>query len=342
MADFDNIERVRSAPHHDASAGRVVYAPVKSMFILSAYVLTAVGLVYYLRIDTFLLFLAKIAAVLLLGHSVGMHRRLIHRSFDCPLWLERFLVYMGVLAGLGGPFTMIRTHDFRDWAQRQPDCHPYFAHRRPPLVDAIWQMHCEVRLESPPDFVIEPEVAEDPFYRFIERQWILVHLPWALAFLALGGWGWAIWGVATQVAATVTGHWLIGYFAHQPHGEHGPAHYEVRGAGVQGRNVPLTGLITMGEGWHNNHHAFPGSARLGLFPGQSDPGYRFIKALEALGLAWDIRLPQHLPVRKPLSWRAMASEPGMRPDQTPCPVLIRIARIWGLQSRLPTGGSRHP
>ncbi|HVZ29985.1 MAG TPA: acyl-CoA desaturase, partial [Asticcacaulis sp.] len=311
---------------------RVVYAPVKSLFILAAYALTAIGVICYLQLDTVLLFLAKTGAVLLLGHSVGMHRRLIHKSFACPLWLERFLVYMGVLAGLGGPFTMIRTHDFRDWAQRQTDCHPYFAHRRKPLIDAAWQMHCEVRLASPPELVIEPEVARDPFYRFIERHWITVHLPWALLFFAIGGWGWVLWGVGAQIAATATGHWLVGYIAHQPHGDAGPAHYEVRGAGVQGRNVPLTGLITMGEGWHNNHHAFPGSARLGLFPGQSDPGYRFIKALEALGLAWHIRLPQHLQERRPLWWRAVRPEPVMRADQPPCPALIWIARRCGFRT----------
>ncbi len=332
MSHFDNIERVHATSFSNARAGRVVYAPVKSVFILSAYALTAIGVFYYLRVDAVALFLVKTAAVLLLGHSVGMHRRLIHKSFECPLWLERVLVYMGVLAGLGGPLTMIRTHDFRDWAQRQPDCHPYFAHRRPPLIDAVWQMHCEVRLQSPPDLVIEPEVADDPFYRFIERHWILAHLPWALVFFAIGGWAWAIWGVAAQITATASGHWLIGYFAHQPHGEDGPSHYEVRGAGVQGRNVPLTGLITMGEGWHNNHHAFPGSARLGLFPGQSDPGYRFIKALEALGLAWNIRLPQHLPARKPLQWHSARTEPVMRPDQPPCPALVWLSRASGLKA----------
>jgi len=56
----------------------------------------------------------------------------------------------------------------------------------------------------------------------------------------------------------------------------------------------------MGESWHNNHHAFPGSARIGLFPGQSDWGYDFIRLLERLGLAWDIVLPDMLPQRPQL------------------------------------------
>ena len=54
----------------------------------------------------------------------------------------------------------------------------------------------------------------------------------------------------------------------------------------------------MGEAWHNNHHAFPESARLGLYPGQSDPGFVFLKALERVGLAWDIKTPETLATRK--------------------------------------------
>ena len=320
---FENIARV-DGQGADAVGGRVVYAPVKSLFLLSMYAATIYGMVHYLRWDTVLLFAVKTVAVLLLGHSVGMHRRLIHKSFACPLWVERSLVYVGVLVGLGGPFAMIRTHDFRDWAQRQDRCHDYFAHRRPAPVDAFWQMHCEVRLERPPVLTIESEVANDPFYRLIDRHWIAVHLPWVVVFYLLGGWAWVIWGVCAQVATTVTGHWLIGFFAHQAHDDD----WQVRGAGVQGRNVPLVGWLTMGEGWHNNHHAFPGSARMGLYAGQSDPGYRFVKMLQALGLAWDIRLARDLAHRPQLQWTSGA-QPHFRPDLRLCPSLSWIGRRIG-------------
>ena len=102
-------------------------------------------------------------------------------------------------------------------------------------------------------------------------------------------------------------------------------------AGVQGRNVHLTGLITMGEGWHNNHHAFPGSARIGLYKGQSDPGYRFIKALEALGLAWDIRVAKDLPHRPQLQWTE-GTQPHFKPDVKLCPSLLWIGRQTHLRS----------
>ena len=90
------------------------------------------------------------------------------------------------------------------------------------------------------------------------------------------------------------GHWLVGHLAHRT----GPQSWHVRGAGVQAHDVPWAGLITMGEAWHNNHHAYPGSAKIGLKPGQSDWGYRFILGLERLGLAWDVCLPQDMASRE--------------------------------------------
>jgi stearoyl-CoA desaturase (delta-9 desaturase) len=77
-------------------------------------------------------------------------------------------------------------------------------------------------------------------------------------------------------------------------------HYEVSGAAVQGRNIRFTSLLTMGESWHNNHHAFPGSARLGLFAGEWDPGWWVLMVLRRLGLVWSVRLPAAMPARAEL------------------------------------------
>jgi sn-1 stearoyl-lipid 9-desaturase len=96
-----------------------------------------------------------------------------------------------------------------------------------------------------------------------------------------------------RVSVSVTGHWLIGHFAHRK----GSQSWIIEGAAAQGYNVGLAGLISMGEAWHNNHHAFPGSAKMGLFPGQIDLGWRLIKALEALGLATRVKIPDDLPIR---------------------------------------------
>lgn len=246
--------------------------------------------------SAFAIFTMLTGASLLLGHSVGFHRRLIHRSFECPLWLERTLVWIGTSVGMGGPLWMIRTHDMRDWAQRQADCHDYLAHRRPMLVDAWWQIHCRLELARPPIFDLG-RVGQDRFYRFIEASWMAQQIPIAVLLFFGGGWAWVIWGVCVRVSMSVTGHWFVGHLAHR----RGPQSWLVKEAGVQAHDVPWAAIPTMGEAWHNNHHAFPGSARIGLYPGQSDWGYAFILMLERMGVAWDITLPEHLPHRAALT-----------------------------------------
>ena len=140
---------------------------------------------------------------------------------------------------------------------------------------------------------MERRVAEDRFYRFIERTWMAQQLPWAVLFFALGGMPWLVWGIAVRVAASVTGHWLVGYFAHNQ----GPRSWHIEGAGVQGYNVPYCGLVTMGEAWHNNHHAFPGSARLGLCAGRDRSWLVGAGGAGALGLVWNVKTPEMLPHR---------------------------------------------
>lgn len=285
--------RMREHNQTDAIHGSVGWAPVKSLWIGTMTLVALVAGPLTVTLDAFALFLVTTATTVCLGHSLGMHRRLIHRSFDCPLWLERLLVYLGTLVGMAGPFGMIRQHDIRDWAQRKPHCHPYLAHRSTMARDAAWQLHCELRLDHPPVLEIEQRVAEDRFYRFIERTWMAQQLPWAVLFYVLGGWTWVVWGIAVRVAASVTGHWLVGYFAHN----RGPRSWHLQGAGVQGYNVRYCSLLTMGEGWHNNHHAFPASARLGLKPGELDPGWWVLLALEQTGLVSNLKTPETLPHR---------------------------------------------
>jgi stearoyl-CoA desaturase (delta-9 desaturase) len=239
--------------------------------------------------DAVLVFLFLTGSSLLLGHSVGFHRRLIHRSFGCPLWLERFLVWVGTCVGMSGPFWMIKTHDLRDWAQRNQHCHDYLAHRGGMLRDYFWQVHSRLVLKHPPRFDLG-RIGRDPFYQFLERTWMLQQLPLAAVFFGLGGWSWVVWGVCVRVTASVTGHWFVGHLAHT----RGPQKWQVVDAGVQAHDVPWAAIPTMGEAWHNNHHAYPGSARMGLYPGQSDWGFGFISLLARMGLAWDIILPEHL------------------------------------------------
>lgn len=289
------VHTVVETPDCSAAEGRVRWDPIHSLWNGSMMAATLVLGPLFFTWSALTVFLILTGLFLLLGHSVGFHRRLIHGSFKSPRWLDYILMWFGTAVGMSGPFWMIRAHDLRDWAQRQRHCHPYLRHGRSMLIDAVWQLHGRLELANPPAFDLG-ETGRDPFYRFLERTWMLQQLPIAALLYLLGGWPWVVWGVCARVFASVAGHWFIGHLAHN----RGPQTWLVSGAGVQAHDVPWAAIPTMGEAWHNNHHAYPGSARIGLNPGQSDWGFRFIQGLERLGLAWDVRTPENLPHRPSL------------------------------------------
>jgi sn-1 stearoyl-lipid 9-desaturase len=321
MDTTTSVPRIHAERDSCPVKGQVRWAPVKSVWIST---MTGIALLFgpsTLTWQTAALFITLCGFTLCLGHSLGMHRRFVHNSYECPLWLEYALVYLGTLVGMAGPLGMLRTHDLRDWAQRQPQCHDYFAHRRPLWQDYAWQLHADIDLAHPPAFVPEDRVANSRFYQWLERTWMLQQLPVALGLFAVGGWAWVVWGVCARVAVCVTGHWLVGHFAHRT----GHQDYLVHGAGVQGYNVGLGGfiglggLITMGECWHNNHHAFPGSAHLGLHAGQLDPGWWVLQVLKRMGLVWQVQEPHDLPLRPQVQRCSFTAQPT--PDPTPNPAL---------------------
>jgi fatty-acid desaturase len=231
---------------------------------------------------------------LCLGHTLGMHRLLIHRSYDCPRWLEHTFVYLGVLVGIAGPFRIVYMHDIRDWSQRHPRCHAFFIHTHGWWRDFIEQQHCDVALAHPPRFVLEERISGDGFYRWLQRTWLLQQIPLALALYALGGISWVAWGSGVRLFFSINGHWLVGYLAHN----HGGRTWHIEHAAVQGYNVRGFSLLTMGENWHNNHHAYPESARLGLRAGEWDLGWLVLRVLRKLGLVWNLQTPETLPARK--------------------------------------------
>jgi stearoyl-CoA desaturase (delta-9 desaturase) len=290
--------------------GKVVWDATRSVWntgmLLGALVLGPI----YFTWDAPIIFLATSAVTLCAGHSVGFHRRLIHRSFDCPKWVERTLVWFGTAVGIGGPLWTIRLHDSRDWAQRQPNCHAFLRHGNPLWLDGLLYLNFSLKLKNPPGFDPGPGIADDRFYQFIDRTWMLQQAPIALGLFLLGGWPWLIWGVCARVAACSTMHWFISYFAHT----RGPHDWIVDGAVIQAHNVPLMAIPTMGESWHSNHHAFPSSARHGLYPGQIDLGWHFVQLLQMMGLAWNVKLPTNLPPRpgiSPVTDRALSiAAPG--------------------------------
>lgn len=322
MDTNNDTPRIKDLPGTNAHEGVVLWSPAKSFWYLGHLGVALVGGFLTFSLQACAVFIAFTALSLCLGHSLGMHRRLIHNSYDCPKWLEYLFVHLGVLVGMAGPFGMIRQHDMRDWAQRKAQCHAYLRHGAGFWKDAWWQLNCDIKLRHPPRFVAEDRIKHDALYHFMERTWMLQQLPWALLLFCCGGIAWVIWGISARVAVSVTGHWLIGYFAHN----RGERDWHVEGASVQGHNVKFAGLITMGESWHNNHHAYPGSALLGIYKGQSDPGWWVLNRLMNLGLVWDVKLPADLPHRPELqSLSNKGLEDGLLKTPRSCPLLRMLS-----------------
>jgi sn-1 stearoyl-lipid 9-desaturase len=270
-------------------------------FLLGAIVLGPL----YFSWSALIAFILISAVTLCVGHSVGFHRRLIHRSFDCSKWLERTMVYLGTLVGMGGPIWTIGLHDMRDWAQREANCHWFLRHGKPMWTEGFYYLNFKLKLAHPPGFDPGAEITGDRFYQFLQKTWMLHQIPIALILYLIGGIPLVVWGVIVRVAACTTMHWFISYFAHT----RGPQDWQLVGAALQAHNVPIMAIPTMGESWHCNHHAFPSSACHGLYPGQIDIGFSFIQLLERLGLAWNVKLPSNLPPRPgiaPLTERAMS------------------------------------
>lgn len=293
MRDRCEVNWISSDEGADAITGDVRWDPGHSLWNGGMLIVAMVAGPGTFSLPAFAIFIVTTGTAVLLGHSVGFHRLLIHRSFETTSAMERVLIWAGTVAGMSGPLWIVRTHDLRDWAQRQPSCHPYLSHGKPMLHDAWWQLHCRLALKCPPRFDLS-SIEARPFIVFLERSWMAQQLPMALVLFAIGGWGFVVWGVCARVAITVHGHWFVGYLAHN----RGSQSWLVKDAGVQAFDVPWAAIPTMGEAWHNNHHAYPGSARIGLHNGQSDWGYAFIRALEKVGYAWNICLPDEMPERQ--------------------------------------------
>jgi len=283
-----STDRVRVLPKTDDQKGEIQWNPQKSLFYFG---MTLMGMlaIPHANPKEWLIFSLLTGVTILAGHSVGMHRLLIHKSFKTTKWLEYLLVYLGVLVGMAGPFGMIRLHDARDWHQRQLQCPAYPSHAVGFWQDAWWQLHCTFHLANPPEFTLEDSVANSRFYKWIERTWMMQQIPLGVILYLLGGWSLVGIGIGFRIFVSLTGHWAVGHFAHK----RGTQRWVIDKLPVQGYNLPYLSWITFGENWHGNHHAFPESALLGVEKNQCDPGFRFIQVLEKLKLVWDVNLPEH-------------------------------------------------
>lgn len=280
-------------PHQHAIAvpsqpGEVRFNPKRAAWLWGMLLTWLIGAWWATTPGAIALFVVTSVITLCLGHSVGLHRGAIHRSYHTSKPLERALIYLATLAGMGGPLSMLKMHQLRDYWQCQLRAPEYYSYDHGPLQDFIWYLHCDhhpVEGEQV-EVWLDPALTSDKFYQWLDRHWMAQQLPWAALCFVVGGAPWVIWGVCARVAVSLLGHWLVNYMAHN----HGAHDWQIDGVGEQGRNNALFGALSMGEGWHNNHHAWPQSARLGHEPWQLDPGFMCIRVMARLKLVWSVKV----------------------------------------------------
>ena len=254
----------------------------KTLKNLSCLMIGLGGVIYYRDLSS-LIVLGLVAYLTMYVGVVAYHRLLIHKSFKCPKIVEYTLIFVANFSGMGGPISLVEFHELRDWAQRKPECHAFFAHRYSVLRDGFQQMFCRIDLVNPPEFKIEVSA----FYRHMEKYWWLYQIPLGLILYYFGGWAWVSTGVFLKLFTVQCGHWLVAYYLHN----YGEQPRMMKNAGVQGYNIPILAFLTFGESYHNNHHSCPEAAHVGFDKGQIDPAWWLILGLKKLKLAHHITTP---------------------------------------------------
>ncbi len=218
-----------------------------------------------------------------LGISMGYHRLHTHRGFKTYKPFEYFLALCGALTLEGGPILWVAMHRLHHQHSDQPqDPHT-------PRVSGFWA-HIGWVLFGDSNHNdtarmgrYAPDLAKDPFYRWLTSwHWVPLTIL-GFVLLAIGGWSLVNWAIFLRVVFGLHATWLINSATHM----WGSRRFATKD---DSKNTWWAALITFGEGWHNNHHAHPTSARHGLAWYEFDPTWLSLKLLRAIGLVWDVKV----------------------------------------------------
>ncbi len=234
-----------------------------------------------------------------LGITAGWHRYFSHRGFETSAPVKAVLAILGSMA-MQGPLTQWVTDHRKHHAlsDKEGDPHSPHAGREPGVYSAArGLLHAHVGwlfvtkgMERGPEYA--RDLYEDRLVRWIDRLYVL----WVALTLGIPfGIGYAVGGLAMGLEAMVWGGLVrIFVFQHVTFSINSICHMfgkQAYRARDESRNVWCLAPFSFGESWHNNHHAFPASARHGLDRHQLDLAYLTIRGLERLGLVWDVRRP---------------------------------------------------
>ncbi|MDS3860031.1 fatty acid desaturase [Thermosynechococcaceae cyanobacterium BACA0444] len=220
-----------------------------------------------------------------IGICLGYHRLLSHRSFKVPRWLEYPIAVIGALALQGGPIFWVAGHRLHHAHTEDVELDPYSAQR------GFWWSHI-LWLFCPNPAVFDydqyqkyaPDLVKQPFYRWLNRNFLWLQLPLGILLYLMGGWSWVIYGMFVRAVLLWHSTWFINSVTHV-------WGYRTFHVADNSRNLWWAAILTYGEGWHNNHHAFPKVAKAGWRWWEIDVTWWVIAALEKLGLATHVIMP---------------------------------------------------
>ncbi len=219
------------------------------------------------------------------GICLGYHRLLSHRSFQVPRWLEYSIAVLGALAVQGGPIFWVSGHRLHHAHTEDLDLDPYSAKR------GFWWSHMLWIFYPHPEFFdyeqyqkFAPDLARQGFYRWLDRYFLLLQIPLGLLLYAVGGWSFVIYGIFLRVVLLSHSTWFINSVTHL----WGYRTFEVED---NSRNLWWAAIFTYGEGWHNNHHAYPHVAKAGWQWWEIDMTWWVIWLLKSVGLAHHVTMP---------------------------------------------------
>lgn len=218
-----------------------------------------------------------------LGVGIGYHRLLTHRGFKTPKWFEYILTICGMLALEGGAINWVVTHRIHHAFTEQPgDPHSprhgrWWSHIGW-ILRGTAQQHSDKTMRR-----YAPDLMSDPIHLFLNRIYFVPLIICGIALLALGGLPYLMWGVFFRVTFALHSTWLVNSATHL----WGSRRFETADDST---NSWWVALLTFGEGWHNNHHAYARAAKHGLAWYELDMNWVTIRALSFLRLATSIHV----------------------------------------------------
>jgi stearoyl-CoA desaturase (delta-9 desaturase) len=209
------------------------------------------------------------------------HRYFSHRTFKTSRAAQLVFAVVGASAAQRGPLWWAAHHrKHHRHSDTEHDVHS-------PSEHGFWWSHMGW-ITAPGNFPTDMHEVRDlaryPELRFLDRFDVLVPTLLAVTLFVLGGWQMLVWGFFISTVVLFHCTCFINSLAHKI----GTQRYDT---GDQSRNSLVLALITFGEGWHNNHHKYPGATRQGFFWWEIDLTYYGLRVLEAIGLIRDLRQP---------------------------------------------------